>query len=71
MEDDWHDTYDGAPPDGSAWIDEPRGAFRVIRGGSWKSDAGYCRSAFRNFNSPGGRFTGVGFRLARSVALGS
>jgi formylglycine-generating enzyme required for sulfatase activity len=41
VEDDWHATYDDAeiedkrPDDGSAWIDTPRTAYRVIRGGSF------------------------------------
>jgi len=39
VEDDWHDNYDGAPDDGRAWVDDPRGADRVIRGGSWNDDA--------------------------------
>jgi formylglycine-generating enzyme required for sulfatase activity len=70
VEDDWHDNYDGAPSDGGAWIDDPRGAFRVFRGGSWHLDARNCRSATRDFDGPGLRFNGVGFRLARSVTLG-
>jgi formylglycine-generating enzyme required for sulfatase activity len=69
VEDDWHDTYDGAPSDGSAWIDEPRGAIRVLRGGCWRGDARYCRSAYRRRNWPGYRDYGVGFRLSRSVTL--
>jgi formylglycine-generating enzyme required for sulfatase activity len=70
VEDDWHDTYDKAPPDGQAWIDDPRAADRVIRGGSWVIDARYCRSAARLNIAPVNRYDDVGFRLARSVALG-
>jgi formylglycine-generating enzyme required for sulfatase activity len=67
IEDDWHDSYEGAPTDGSAWIDEPeRGASRVIRGGSWNFPAEYCRSAFRRGRPPGTRSLSRGFRLARS-----
>jgi hypothetical protein len=32
-EDDWHDNYNGAPTDGSAWVDSPRGGGRVLRAG--------------------------------------
>ena len=71
VEDDWHADYEGAPTDGKAWIDEPRGANRVFRGGSWSSDAHDCRSASRLRGSPGFRFDLLGFRLARSVSLGS
>ena len=70
MEDDWHMAYDGAPSDGSAWIEEHRGAFRVIRGGSWFVTALNCRSATRIARASGDGFNGLGFRLARSVSLG-
>ncbi|MEX1325518.1 MAG: SUMF1/EgtB/PvdO family nonheme iron enzyme [Desulfobacterales bacterium] len=70
VEDDWHDTYEGAPADGSAWVDNPRSANRVIRGGGWGYGARLCRSAVRHGYSPGGRGRGIGFRLASSVALG-
>lgn len=65
-EDDWHDSYEGAPVDGSAWIDQPqRAARRVSRGGLWFFAAQYCRVAFRNPYSPGHRDDGLGLRLAR------
>jgi formylglycine-generating enzyme required for sulfatase activity len=62
---DWYHAS-GAPTDGSAWV-IPADSYRVIRGGSWYIDAGYCRSAFRGLGSPGGRYIVLGFRLARSV----
>jgi formylglycine-generating enzyme required for sulfatase activity len=34
-QDTWHDTYDGAPNDGSAW---EGGNLRLIRGGDYQSD---------------------------------
>jgi len=70
VEDDWHKNYKGAPPDGRAWAGNPRGAERVIRGGSWYYGAHDCRTAFRYNYSAGGRDASIGFRLARSVALG-
>ncbi len=33
VEDDGHDHYEGAPADGSAWVDDPRSEERVLRGG--------------------------------------
>ena len=69
VEDDWHNAYEGAPNDGSAWIDEQRGADRVVRGGSWIIDARNCRSAIRYDISPGSRLSSLGFRLARSLTL--
>ena len=71
MEDDYHFNYRKAPADGTAWIDYPRGAYRVIRGGSWDDDARYCRSVTRGYNTPDYRYTNIGFRLARSVTLGT
>ena len=47
------------------------GSHRVFRGGGWGYDARYCRSALRYYVSPGRRFNDLGFRLARSVALGT
>ena len=67
VEDDWHDNYNGAPIDGRAWIDEPRGFGRVFRGGGWDSVAQFCRSADRGGDSPGIRDGNLGFRLSRSL----
>lgn len=63
---DWyHDSYKGAPTDGSAW-ESPRGSYRVLRGGSWYNFPNFCRSASRSYNSPDRRSYGMGFRLVRS-----
>jgi formylglycine-generating enzyme required for sulfatase activity len=70
VEDDWHRIYKGAPEDGSAWIDKPRGSYRVLRGGSWFFDARFCRSATRSSYAPDFRSYYVGSRLSRSVAIG-
>jgi formylglycine-generating enzyme required for sulfatase activity len=69
-EDDYHADYSGAPNNGLAWIDDPRGSYRVVRGGSWFLEARYCRSAIRNGYAPDDRDNNVGFRLSRSVSLG-
>ncbi|MEM7656339.1 MAG: formylglycine-generating enzyme family protein [Bacteroidota bacterium] len=64
-EDDWHDTYDGAPLDGSAWVDQPqRASLRVLRGGNWIFTARYCRVSNRYLYSPGYRYGIIGLRLA-------
>ncbi|MBZ0265296.1 formylglycine-generating enzyme family protein [bacterium] len=65
-EDDYHDNYDVAPDNQAPWIDDPRGAGRVERGGRWYGDARDCRSANRYGYDPSGRGRGVGFRLVRS-----
>jgi formylglycine-generating enzyme required for sulfatase activity len=63
VEDDLHDDYTGAPTDGSAWIETPRGGGRVLRGGSWRYFARLCRSAFRYWGAPEYRLDRVGFRV--------
>ena len=65
-EDDWHDNYHGAPRNGKAWVDAPRGSSRVFRGGSWTDGAWVCRSAFRYRNIPAYTDSNVGFRVALS-----
>ena len=70
VEDDWHNNYKNAPTDGRAWIDYPRNARRVIRGGSWINIADNCRSAARLGRAPTSRrLPSISFRLARSVDL--
>ena len=48
--DTWHDNYDGAPTDGSAWIEKGDDNRSPLRGGSWGSSPGICRSAIRNYD---------------------
>jgi formylglycine-generating enzyme required for sulfatase activity len=65
--DHWHGSYEGAPPDGSAWLSDNEGASRVIRGGSWNLNPGYCRSAYRTDTYPENRYDPVGFRVVCSA----
>ncbi|MGE0712447.1 MAG: SUMF1/EgtB/PvdO family nonheme iron enzyme [Planctomycetota bacterium] len=65
-QDGWHDNYQGAPRDGSAW-DSAGASDRVRRGGSWYDGAWGCRSADRRRCGPGLRFRNLGFRPARSL----
>ena len=46
-QDVWHSTYDGAPNDGSAWVNGGNSSRRVLRGGSWFFNPRVCRSAYR------------------------
>jgi len=66
VQDYYHDSYRGAPTDGSAWTSGGEQKYRVQRGGSWSGDARYTRAAFRYFNSPYNRLYVIGLRLART-----
>ncbi|MBD2514113.1 formylglycine-generating enzyme family protein [Nostoc sp. FACHB-973] len=73
--DDWHNNYQGAPADGSAWFHENdnlyhKQGYAVLRGGSWFDLPGYCRSASRDYNYGAERhdFNGIfGFRVVCAV----
>lgn len=61
--DHYHDSYEGAPTNGSAWVSKGDCRFRILRGGSWNSDSRDCRSAFREYFSPTGSLSYLGFRV--------
>ena len=62
--DHWHDSYAGAPADGSAWVSKAGAdAHRLLRGGSWVDDPRFCRSAYRVFYHPDNRNYDWGFRV--------
>jgi formylglycine-generating enzyme required for sulfatase activity len=64
-EDDYHSTYEGAPSDGSAWVETDRkDSEKLLRGGSWGFTPGYCRSACRFNDSRVGRIIDIGFRVS-------
>lgn len=65
-QDRYHDSYNGAPSNGSAF-ENPPGYRHVLRGGSWNCDAKDVRVAARDNWNPAGRgnYGGVGFRCVR------
>ena len=66
-QDHWHDSYEGAPTDGSAWLSENENDYRVRRGGSWLDGPRYCRSAYRYYYTPDYRTDDIGFRVVCSA----
>jgi formylglycine-generating enzyme required for sulfatase activity len=66
--DHWHENYNGAPTDGSAWTSGGNSNRRLLRGGLWRFTPRFCRSAYRFYNSPGVRYYRRGFRIAVSPA---
>jgi formylglycine-generating enzyme required for sulfatase activity len=62
-----HDSYAGAPADGSAWVTECGDTRRVLRGGGWVGDPAGLRSASRAGFTPDFRFQAGGFRVARNL----
>ena len=67
VEDCWHDNYEGAPSDGSAWTSGGDGDIRVVRGGSWNSNPRDLRAANRYWATPSYRDYDDGFRLVQDL----
>ena len=66
VEDKYHENYEGAPTEGSAWVVGNNSA-RVLRGGSWFYIPRYLRSANRIRYEPYDRNSYIGFRVARTL----
>ena len=69
VQDCWHEHYDGAATDGSAWEKEGGGDCdqRVARGGSWGDKAGNSRSSDKAGVNAFNRNNFIGFRLAQDL----
>lgn len=63
-QDYWHDNYEGAPTDGSAWMEGGNADRRVRRGGAWLTCPRNCRSAYRVSDTPEYRDDDIGFRVS-------
>jgi sulfatase modifying factor 1 len=65
-QDCYHESYDGAPSDGSAWT-RPDCAMRVVRGGSWADDPRAIRFSRREKGEAATRYSSNGFRVVRAL----
>ena len=76
VQDCWHNNYEGAPDDGSAWTSScqdgndnedynDEDSERVVRGGAWPLHVGYLLSASRESSYRLFRYYSIGFRLAK------
>jgi formylglycine-generating enzyme required for sulfatase activity len=66
-QDCWHDSYENAPINGESWETNCKEERRVLRGGGWNDNPSFARAAGRDRSTPGGRSSGSGFRLARTL----
>ncbi|RAM51933.1 MAG: protein kinase [Hapalosiphonaceae cyanobacterium JJU2] len=66
--DEYNNSYEGAPTDGSPWIKNNGENIKLLRGGSWTYEQRNCRYAIRFSHFPDDRFFDVGFRLVVLVA---
>ena len=64
--DNWHNSYEGAPRNGSAWGEQAKNS-HLLRGGSWYYFPTVCRAAPRSLDLFGDLYDGIGFRVV-SVA---
>lgn len=69
----WHENYEVAPTNGSSWVNQKASEpdLRVLRGGSWGNDPGFCRSAMRYRLARDSRNFNLGFRVVCGVARSS
>jgi formylglycine-generating enzyme required for sulfatase activity/class 3 adenylate cyclase len=66
VEDCWHKNYQGAPSDGSPWVEADCVA-HVIRSGSWRNNARYVRPANRDSYDTNVRYPTHGLRVVLSL----
>jgi formylglycine-generating enzyme required for sulfatase activity len=69
VEDCYHDSYNGAPTDGSAWTSDCKTELGLLRGGNWYDGGKSARSAARRsvYENIRGVYNAFGFRVARTL----
>jgi formylglycine-generating enzyme required for sulfatase activity len=66
-QDEWHETYEGAPGDGSPWESRANRAHRVFRGGAWFNYPVLLRSARRDSYHHLAGTGNIGIRVGRTL----
>jgi formylglycine-generating enzyme required for sulfatase activity len=61
-QDNWHENYEGAPSNGTPWLNSDNN-YRMLRGGSRNIFPWGCRCAFRNRLGRGLSYYFIGFRV--------
>jgi formylglycine-generating enzyme required for sulfatase activity len=67
VEDCYHDNYNGAPNNGSAWIEGGDCRRRIVRGGAWSDIPVTLRAASRHWIPAVIRANLLGFRVGRTL----
>jgi formylglycine-generating enzyme required for sulfatase activity len=67
IEDCVHVDYNGAPQDGSPWIENGNCGSHVVRGGSWFTGPQSLRAASRSWHFYAYRLIYLGFRVGRTL----
>jgi formylglycine-generating enzyme required for sulfatase activity len=62
-QDELHDSYEGAPADGSAWVSNSTTSWRIRRGGSWNEPKHLGGSGDRLYAKPNERLWVYGLRV--------
>lgn len=70
VQDCYHEDYNGAPQDGSAWMEKDCRLY-VARGGAYNGAPRRTRLAVRVRRAPSARAGNLGFRIARTLSLTS
>jgi formylglycine-generating enzyme required for sulfatase activity len=63
----WHDSYQGAPRNGSVWTSASDCLTHVVRGGSWHDPPVRLTATGRRKGTAGLRASDIGFRVARTL----
>ena len=66
--DNWHDSYEGAPIEDSAWVNNTNTSEKCVRGGFYQGTPLLCRSASRTKDAHAKIAINIGFRVVCAFA---